>query len=83
MLSAIFIGSIFIHSACVAAPPDQQATGFMTSFGAGKIKVTLYSDYFCGPCRAAEPRIEPIIKTLVQNNKINITFIDVPFHKYS
>ncbi|MCX5814518.1 MAG: thioredoxin domain-containing protein [Proteobacteria bacterium] len=83
MLSTIFIGSIFIYSACVAAPPDQQATGLMTSFGTGKIKVRLYSDYFCGPCRATEPRIEPIIKRLVQDNTINLTFIDAPFHKYS
>lgn len=82
MLSAIFIGSIFIYNACVAAPPDQ-TTGFLTSFGNGKIKVRLYADYFCGPCRALEPKIDLVIKRLVQDNTITITFIDAPFHKYS
>jgi len=82
VLSVIVIVTMFICSACVAAPPDQE-TGLMTSFGTGKIKITLYSDYFCGPCRATEPGIEPIIKTLVQNNTINVTFIDAPFHKFS
>ncbi len=82
VLSIMVIMTVLICSACVAASPDQEA-GIMTSFGAGKIKVTLYSDYFCGPCRATEPVIEPVIKTLVQNNTINITFIDAPFHRFS
>lgn len=80
MLSAIFIGSVCIYSACVAAPPGNQVTDLITSFGTGKIKVRLYSDYFCVSCRTTEPKIEPTIKKLVQNNTISITFIDVPFH---
>jgi protein-disulfide isomerase len=81
-MSTIFIGFIFIYSACAAAPPDQ-TTGFMTSFGTGKIKITLYSDYFCSACRDLETKIDPTVKRLVQNNRINITFIDAPFHRFS
>jgi protein-disulfide isomerase len=82
VLPVIFTVTFFICNACVAAPPDH-ATGIMTSFGVGKIKVTLYSDYFCGPCRSMDSMIDPVIKTLVQNNMISITFIDAPFHKFS
>jgi protein-disulfide isomerase len=80
VMPVILIGSIFICNACVAAPPDHQAAGLMTSFGTGKIGVRLYADYFCGPCRNSEPKIESVIKRLIQDNTINITFIDAPFH---
>ena len=55
----------------------------VTSFGTGKIRVRLYTDYFCAPCRAAEPKIEALLKALVAKNLINVTFIDTPFHRYS
>ncbi|MCX8110387.1 MAG: thioredoxin domain-containing protein [Syntrophorhabdaceae bacterium] len=47
-------------------------------FGKGTIRVRLYTDYFCPPCRAMEPKIEPILTDLVKNNTINLTFIDTP-----
>ncbi len=55
----------------------------ITSFGGGNVKVRFYTDYFCGPCRAAEPKIEPVLMNLVNKNIINLTFIDTPFHRYS
>ena len=53
------------------------------SFGKGKTQVRLYADYFCGPCRNLEPKIEYLISDLVKRNIITIIFIDAPFHKYS
>lgn len=53
------------------------------TFGKGKIQVRLYADYFCGPCRNLEPKIEPLITNLVKRNVITISFIDVPLHKHS
>jgi len=50
------------------------------SFGNGRIKVRLYTDYFCGPCSALEPKLEPVITDLVKKGIINITFIDTPIH---
>jgi hypothetical protein len=53
---------------------------FLPSFGNGQIKVRLYTDYFCNPCRAIEPTLEPAIIDLVKKSIINITFIDTPVH---
>ncbi len=56
---------------------------FLLSFGKGQTQVKLYADYFCGPCRKLEPKIEYLISDLVKRGSITITFIDAPFHKYS
>jgi thiol:disulfide interchange protein DsbA len=53
----------------------------MPSFGTGPVTVRMYTDYFCGPCRSVEPRIEYLINDLVKRNIIRITFIDTPVHK--
>lgn len=50
------------------------------SFGNGNIQVRLYTDYFCNPCEALEPQIEPCIVDLVEKDTITITFIDTPIH---
>ncbi|MEW6419477.1 MAG: thioredoxin domain-containing protein [Nitrospirota bacterium] len=52
----------------------------LPSFGNGQIKVRLYTDYFCNPCKALEPKLEPVITDLVKKGIINITFIDTPVH---
>lgn len=54
---------------------------FLPSYGQGKITVRVYSDYFCVPCRAGEPKIEAILIDLVKSNKIKLTFIDTPVHQ--
>jgi thiol:disulfide interchange protein DsbA len=52
----------------------------LPSFGKGQIKVRLYTDYFCNPCRTLEPELEPVITDLVKKGTINILFIDTPVH---
>jgi len=47
-------------------------------FGKGPIKVRLYTDYFCPPCRTIEPKIEPILTELVNKNIITLTLVDAP-----
>lgn len=51
------------------------------TFGKGKTEVRLYTDYFCGPCRAMEPKLEKVISDLVKRKAISITFIDTPIHE--
>ena len=53
---------------------------FLPSYGQGKINVRVYTDYFCVPCRAGEPKIESLLADLVKGNKIKLTFVDTPAH---
>jgi thiol:disulfide interchange protein DsbA len=55
----------------------------LPSFGSGAIKVRLYTDYFCPPCRDMEPSLEPILLDLVKDGTIHLTFIDVPTSQYT
>jgi thiol:disulfide interchange protein DsbA len=55
----------------------------LSSFGSGAIKVRLYTDYFCPPCRGIEPELEPILLELVKDGTIQLTFIDVPTSQYT
>lgn len=50
------------------------------SYGSGPIEVRIYSDYFCPPCRATEPDMEPILKDLLKKKMIRLTLVDTPFH---
>ena len=59
-----------------------QNTPFPT-YGAGAIHVWIYTDYFCPPCRAMEPALEPVLKDLVKRNIITLTLVDTPFKQYS
>jgi thiol-disulfide isomerase/thioredoxin len=52
----------------------------MPTFGAGKAKVRIYTDYFCGPCERLEPKLESILVRLVRKNVASVTFVDTPIH---
>ncbi|MCX7965389.1 MAG: thioredoxin domain-containing protein [Syntrophorhabdaceae bacterium] len=60
-----------------------EESAFLPVFGKGKIKIRLYTDYFCGPCNHLETQIEGVLKALIEKDIITVTFIDVPFHKNS
>jgi len=51
------------------------------SYGSGPVEVRLYTDYFCPPCRAMEPAVEPILKDLLKKNAIRLILVDVPFNQ--
>ena len=55
----------------------------LSSFGSGTIKVRLYTDYFCSPCRDMEPDLEPLLLDLVMGRTIHLTFIDVPTSQHT
>lgn len=65
--------------------PDGGADGFSENtegvfpeFGKGTVAVRIYSNYFCGPCRALEPDVEPVLRELVEDGQVRVTFIDIP-----
>jgi thiol:disulfide interchange protein DsbA len=70
----------FVASVLLFAKPVYAQGVVLPSFGQGKVAVRVYTDYFCAPCRAGEPKIEALLKDLVKRNKIKLTFIDTPGH---
>ena len=50
-------------------------------YGTGPVQVHIFTDYFCPPCRATEPLVEPILQDLLKRNAITLTLIDVPYHR--
>ena len=77
LVLGLILFSIFFKG---SATPAYAEDIVIPSFGGGKIQVRLYTDYFCNPCRALEPKIEPLIIDLVEKEMITITFIDTPIH---
>lgn len=59
------------------------ADPFLPSFGQGPIRLTIYTDYFCPPCRGVEPQMEPLILELMKKERISLTFVDTPIHQHS
>jgi thiol-disulfide isomerase/thioredoxin len=77
---ALVVFSIFFEG---SVTPSYAEETLVPVFGQGKVNVRLYTDYFCSPCVAMEPDLEPLIRDLIKKNAINLTFIDTPFYKYS
>jgi len=67
----------------LAIHPAWGADPFLPSFGQGPVKLTIYTDYFCPPCRSVEPQLEPLIMDLMKKEKIHLTFVDTPIHPQS
>src|SRR4030042_4635590 len=44
---------------------EMPKANLIPSFGTGQIQVRLYTDYFCGPCSALEPKIEKVLTEVV------------------
>jgi thiol-disulfide isomerase/thioredoxin len=55
----------------------------LPSFGKGKIEVRLFTDYFCPPCRAMEPKIEPLLTELMKKGTVTVIFVDTPTSPYT
>lgn len=75
----IFTGSLFGQSIAGSTKDNLP----FPSYGNGKVIVRIYTDYFCPPCRAAEPELEPLLIDLVKSKKITAVFVDTPIYKDS
>jgi len=84
ILLSIILGFVLMTVFFQGVPLKITTEGLtLPSFGRGDVKVRLYTDYFCGPCREVEPAAEGILYELVRKNRINLTFIDVPIHRHT
>jgi thiol-disulfide isomerase/thioredoxin len=80
MVASLIVFAFFFKG---SVTPVYGADTLLPSFGTGTINVRIYTDYFCSPCRAMEPKIEPLLSELLKKNDINVTFVDVPFSRAS
>jgi thiol:disulfide interchange protein DsbA len=75
----VFVGTAFSES----IPGETKDNLPFPSYGSGKVMVRVYTDYFCPPCRAAEPELEPLLIDLVNSKKVIVVFVDTPIYKDS
>ena len=64
-----------------SATPVYAAGPPTPTFGKGPVDVRIYTDYFCGPCRAEEAEVMALITELAEKGLIRVTFIDTPIHR--
>ena len=76
-LFMMILGGLIVAGIGTAAEQNQP----FPSYGTGPVEVRLYTDYFCPPCRAMEPAVEPILKELLKKNAIRLILVDVPFNQ--
>ena len=82
IFSVSFIG-IFVLLLFNSAPAARESGAPFPTFGTGSLEVRLYTDYFCPPCRALEPEVEPVLKSLLKKKAIRLTLVDVPYNQNS
>ena len=63
------------------APAVDADKGSIPSYGQGPHEILIFSDYFCPPCQALEPKLEPVLDELYGKGSVNITFVDTPMHR--
>jgi thiol-disulfide isomerase/thioredoxin len=63
------------------APAVDAGKGSIPSYGDGPCEVLIFSDYFCPPCQALEPRLVPVLDELYAKGGVKITFVDTPMHR--
>ena len=71
---------LFLLIVTGAPAPISAAEPSLPAFGGGAVEVRVYTDYFCGPCRAEEQEVMAVIEELVAKNRIRVIFIDTPLY---
>jgi len=69
---------VIICSIAPAAGAEKEA---VPSYGQGPHEALIFSDYFCPPCQALEPKLEPVLDALYKQGSVKITFVDTPMHR--
>lgn len=59
----------------------QDRANSIPSIGKGSYEITIFTDYFCAPCRRLNTKSETLLKELLSSNHVKVTFVDVPISK--
>jgi protein-disulfide isomerase len=81
-IMTLFIALLLIVCSTDSLYAQDPESPFPT-YGSGAVHVRIYTDYFCPPCRAMEPQMEPMLKELLKRNAITLTLVDTPFYRNS
>lgn len=76
-----YLTIILTFNGSVTPAYGQSGVRVIPSVGIGSYEVTIFSSYFCPPCRRIDKQAEPLLKELLAMNQVKITFVDVPFHR--
>lgn len=85
-LAALLLGGLllsFIFSGSLISAWGQGIFRAIPSWGSGPYEVTLFTDYFCGPCRRIDTKAETLLKELLATRQVRLAFVDVPFTRVS
>ena len=77
-LFSIFSGMIIIVMLAASSALSQSV---IPSLGGGACGITVYTDYFCPPCKRTDARAESLLKDLLATGRVKVTFVDVPFNR--
>jgi thiol-disulfide isomerase/thioredoxin len=78
-VSVVFLCLLVII--CSIAPAIGAEKEAVPSYGQGPHEVLIFSDYFCPPCQALEPKLEPVLDELYKQSIAKIRFVDTPMHR--
>jgi len=83
LMASLCIGSLGTCTPAQAASASDTANPWLSTFGRGSVEVRIYSDFFCGPCRAEEPEVATLLTRIVDQQAAQVTFVDYPGHSES
>ncbi|MFO7570183.1 MAG: thioredoxin domain-containing protein [Smithellaceae bacterium] len=74
-----YVAILLTFTGSVTPVYGQDAVRVIPSLGKGSYEVTIFSSYFCPPCRRIDKQAEPLLKDLLATNQVKVVFVDVPF----
>jgi thiol-disulfide isomerase/thioredoxin len=69
---------LFAMSGSVTPAYGMDSTGSIPSLGNGDYEITIFTDYFCPPCKRIDTKADFLLKELLDTNNVKIKFVDVP-----
>ncbi len=76
-----YVTILLSFSGSVTPAYGQDSFNEIPTLGKGAYEITLFTDYFCVPCRRLNIKSESLLKELLATGNVKMTFVDVPISK--